>query len=182
MKYLWICVLLLPVLLNSCKDKNKIDPDAEEYFSFYADGEYFYYPQEKGSSLGVRKWQTLSAGKEGTTGYGIFAYSTKDPSARGGGSINFSGNHIPEYDTAILDGNTATTEINDLLMEGNSYTLEYPLTGKIIFTQRNQQKLTGTFEFEAYKYHPDSVGVGHIILTDTIIHITQGKFSIIPSN
>ena len=182
MKYLWICILLLPVLLNSCKDKNKINPDAEEYFSFYADGEYFYYPQEKGSSFGGN-WKTLNAGKSGTTAYGIYAYNSgyyshTNPTTLGAFSFRFNVNHIPEQDTVIIDGNTTSVEIDQLYSQDYSHTLIYPLTGKIIFTQRNQQKLCGTFEFDAYKYDM----ISGEIYTDTVLHITQGKFSIIPSN
>jgi hypothetical protein len=186
MKRLWICILHLPVLLNSCKDKNKIDPDAEEYFSFYADGEYFYYPQEKGSSIGVGNWKTLSAGKSGTTAYIIYAYNSRyhsntNPTNPGAFLFEFSSNHMPEQDTIIIDGNTTRASIQRLGNQDNYYSLVYPLTGKIIFTQRNKEKLVGIFEFDAYKYITDTVGLG-VIYTDTIIHITQGKFSIIPSH
>jgi len=174
MKRLWICVLLLPVLLNSCKDKNKIDPDAEEYFSFYADGEYFYYPQEKGSSFGGN-WKTLNAGKSGTTAYGIYAYNSRyyshtNPTTLGAFSFRFNVNHIPDKDTIFLDGSSNTVSVLDLKTEDNSFVLAPPLTGKIIFSQRNMNKLVGTFEFQASQS------------TGKILTITQGKFSIIPSN
>jgi hypothetical protein len=178
MKRLWICVLLLPVLLNSCKDKNKIDPDAEEYFSFYADGEYFYYPQEKGLGFGGTG-QTLKAGKSGTTAYRIYAYSRKNPVATGAVSFGFSENHIPDNDTIMLNGASNTVGISKFKTQNSNYELYPPLTGSIIFTERNSKKLTGTFEFNAYKLK--QVGMEWQI-TDTIIHITQGKFSIIPSN
>ena len=183
MKYLWICMLLLPVLLNSCKDKNKIDPDAEEYFSFYADGEYFYYPQEKGSSFGGN-WKTLNAGKSGTTAYGIYAYNSgyyshTNPTTLGAFSFRFNVNHIPEHDTIMLNGASNTVGISKFKTQNNNYELYPPLAGSIIFTERNSKKLTGTFEFNAYKLK--QVGMEWQI-TDTIIHITQGKFSIIPSN
>jgi len=178
--YMYICALLLPVWLSSCKDR--FPPDAEEFFSFYADGEFSYYPQEEGSSFGGT-WQTLKAGKSGATDYAIYAYNNRyyshtNPTTLGAFSFRFNVNYIPEQDTVIIDGNAVTVDIYDLLMAGNSYTLEYPLTGKIIFTQRNQEKLAGTFEFDAYKLKQED---GEWQITDTVLHITKGRFAIIPS-
>jgi len=166
MKHLWICTLLLPVLLSSCKDR--FPPEAEEYFSFYADGEFFYYPQERGLGFGGTG-QTLKAKKSGTTAYRIYAYSRKDPVATGAVSFEFSENHIPDKDTIFLDGSSNTVSVLDLKTEGNSFVLAPPLMGKITFYQRNMDKLTGTFEFQASQS------------TGKVLTVTEGKFSIIPS-
>src|SRR5690606_21082183 len=43
-----LSLVMSSIFLLSCKDKKKIELEPEEYFSFYADGEYFNYPQIKG--------------------------------------------------------------------------------------------------------------------------------------
>lgn len=67
--------------------------------------------------------------------------------------------------------------IKDFITTDARFRIEPPLTGKAIFTERNGSKLTGTFEFQAFKYHPETGD-----LSDTIISITEGKFSIIPKS
>src|SRR5690606_27632960 len=123
--YLCICVLLLPVWLSSCKDR--FPPDAEEFFSFYADGEFCYYPQEEGYSF-VGSRRALTAGNHGTAIYGIDASYEKEHLAPPGYfSFRFSNSLMPDHDTIIIDGNTTTVEIRDMYSYDNNYKLAYPL-------------------------------------------------------
>ncbi|OJV50901.1 MAG: hypothetical protein BGO31_10525 [Bacteroidetes bacterium 43-16] len=176
MKQLIFLSLALPGIVACNKDKKKTP---EEYFSFYADGVYYDYPQEKGSSLFV-DWKTLSAGaSSASVGYQIYAYSRKNPVADGFFSFIFSGNHIPSQDTILLDGVSNVVGIGKFNAMENNYELKQPLSGKIIFTERTSDKLTGIFAFDAYKMRVEG---NNWVPTDSIIHITEGKFSIIPSN
>lgn len=177
MKKLHKCLLPCLVLLSTtaCNKKNKT-PD--EYFSFTANGVHYDYPQEtKSGFLGESK--TLFAGpSSGNLGYFIVGKSFKDPTAEGGVSFNFSSENKPDKDTIILDGFNASVSIGKFLDASNNYELRQPLTGKIIFTERNSNRLTGIFQFNAYKM---KVVNANWEPTDTILHITNGKFSIIPA-
>lgn len=163
-------------LLAACQDKTQPEPEPEEYFSFYADGQYNNYPQKKGLGFGGTG-QTLKAIRgSATTGYRISAWDYNS-NAQGGISITFSGSNMPDKDTIIL----TSVGINDFKQSsGGDYILRPPLTGKVIFSERSNTKLTGTFEFQAFRIGYDENGSNY--LTDTIITITDGKFSIIPTN
>src|SRR5690606_24647420 len=129
-------------IFTGCKPEPKADPDPdpEEYFSFYADGEFFDYPQEKGLGFGSTG-QTLKAYGAGTVGYIIRGYSRKDPSAGGVITFYIQGAHIPDRDTVILEGGTPNrAAIVEFKHQDNSYTMSAPLTGKIIFTERSFSK------------------------------------------
>ncbi len=163
-------IITSALLFNACRNKS-IEP--EEYFSFYADGEYFNIPQESRWSFGGEV-KSLKAYKVGLTSYSIRATVKDFPHTSV--SLEFSGGHIPDEDTVII----YSAGISHLKKDENNYEILPPLTGRVIFTERSSSKLTGAFEFEAYKYNYDSDD--HVIYTDTIIKITNGKFSIIPTN
>ena len=170
-----IIILSLGVLFfTACKKK---DNKPTEYFSFDANGVHYEYPQIKKQDLfgGI---QTLSAGPtSATVGYQIYAYSTKNPAAQGAFTFAFSNNEIPERDTIILDGIHNSAGIAKFQNFSYNYEIRTSLSGRIIFTERSSALLKGTFEFNAYKMH--TVGLNQEP-TDTVIHITNGKFSIIP--
>lgn len=162
-----IIILSLGVLFfTACKKK---DNKPTEYFSFDADGVHYEYPQEETKgNLFVEPHNTIGAGPiAGNLGYTIYAHLLKDPVANGAFRFIFAGNNIPIQDTIILDGNINTASIMNFNTQDNNYELAPPLTGKIIFTERSSQRLTGFFEFEASQ------------TGGQIIHITNGKFSII---
>lgn len=168
--------LLLPIFLlglfSACRDDTpKPEPEPDEYFSFYADGVYYNYPQVK--KLGFdEKAQTLEAKFiSATVGYQITGMLKDNPRGRIKMTI-FPMGHIPDQDTVELNH----AVIYDFLNFSHNYKIAPPLRGKIIFTERTYMRLTGTFEFQAYKY-VSTTGE----LTDTIITITDGKFSIIPT-
>ncbi|MBL7705231.1 MAG: hypothetical protein JNM21_06740 [Taibaiella sp.] len=177
MKKIAFLSLVLPAIAACNKDKNN-SKTPEEYFSFYADGVYYDYPQEEGSSIFV-DWKTLGAGTSGSTSYVIKAYSRRDPVAYGEFLFTFSGNHIPTQDTVLINGTSNKVSIIKFNTPDNNYELKQPLSGRIIFSERTSGKLTGTFEFDAYKMRVEG---NNWVPTDTIIHITNGKFSIIPSS
>jgi len=161
-------------LLLGCKKKEK---EPLEYFSFTANGVDYYYPQEKKHGfLGESK--TLWAGSSsGNLGYFISARSFENPVAEGTFRFTFfPGDQIPQEDTIILGQNSNMVEIQDFIESGAYYKMHPPLTGKIIFTERSEEKLSGTFEFEATRTTTPVSGS-----TDSILHITNGKFSIIPT-
>lgn len=171
-----IIILSLGVLFfTACKKK---DNKPTEYFSFDADGVHYEYPQIKEQHLfgGI---QTLSAGPtSATVGYQIYAYTTKNPATPGSFTFVFSNNTLPDKDTIILDGIYNSAGIAKLQNSSYNYEIRTPLSGRIIFTERSSALLKGTFEFNAYKMH--TVGLNQEP-TDTIIYITNGKFSIIPA-
>ena len=173
-----LSIFMSSILFISCKDKKKIEPEPEEYFSFYADGEYFNYPQIKGLGFGGTG-QTLEAYGAGTAGYIIRGYSEDNPIASGGISIYIQGGQIPNQDTIILDGISNSAGLSDFKIQSNNFEIYPPLNGKVIFTIRTNKKLEGSFEFDAYHINYD--GNGGSTITDTIIHITNGKFAIIPT-
>ncbi len=168
MKKIALLSLALPAIAACNKDKNN-SKTPEEYFSFYADGVYYDYPQEKENGwLGENK--TLFAGpSSATVGYIISARTFKDPVVDGNIYFTLSGNHIPTQDTILLDGVSNNVEITKFRDQyDNWYKV---LEGKLIFSQRNADKLIGTFQFTIAKGN----------LSDTL-YITNGKFSIIPSS
>ncbi len=178
MKKLHLLIPLALIVVCGCKDKNKPTPEPEEYFSFYADGVFYDYPQEKESSwLGERK--TLIAGPSSSIVVYIISARTLNPIADGSVYFMFAGDHIPTQDTIILNGSSSGVGISKFGSMENNYEVKTPLTGKIVFTERSSSKLTGTFSFDAYKMKVEGM---YQVPTDTIIHITNGKFSIIPSN
>lgn len=170
-KALSILALSLITGLYACDGgKPTPEPEPDEYFSFYADDEYINYPQVKGLGF-TGEGQTLEAHKIGGTEYVISGRLKDAPD--GLMSLYFPGGHIPDQDTFVL----TEASIYDFRSSSNNFRIESPLTGKVIFTERSGSRLTGTFEFQAFKYHPET---GE--LSDTIISITEGKFSIIPKS
>jgi len=168
MNKLLICSFLAIGLLLGCKKKEK---EPLEYFSFTANGVDYYYPQEKRSGF-LGESQALWAGaSSGDLGYFISARSFEDPTARGTFRFTFfPGDQIPQQDTIILDNSNAWAEIENFINMGNNFNTNGSYSGKIIFTVRSEDMLSGTFEFEAQQQYNDS-----------ILHITNGKFSIIPT-
>lgn len=166
-------IALLLFTATACNNKNlEPEPDPDEYFSFYADGEYFNYPQKAYPFTNESK--ALEAMKVGTTEYRITAWDDNAPGhARGIISMFFSGAQIPDKDTVTLTS-ARITSFKSLI---NDYTLKTPLFGRVVFSERNSGRLTGTFEFQAYKYDAFTGDIHR----DTIISIANGKFSIIPS-
>ena len=161
------CILFLGACV---KDKNATPkPHSDEYFSFDANGVHYNYPQEKGSSLFTGDWCTLSAGPvSASVGYQIYASSLKDPVAEGIFLFSFNSNNLPIQDTIILDGTYNRVSITDINVEGNSFELAAPCSGSLIFTQKSNTRIEGKFEFDAQQ------------AGGSVIHITNGKFSIIP--
>src|SRR5690625_1352014 len=155
-------------ILLGCKKKEK---EPLEYFSFTANGVDYYYPQIKGTAF-VGNWKTLGAGPmSGNMGFLIRARSVEDPAIPGEFRFTFfPGDQIPQEDTIILDNSNAWAEIEDFIDMGNSFNTKGVNSGKIIFKIRSEEMLSGTFEFEANQQYNDS-----------ILHITNGKFSIIPT-
>ena len=168
MKKVIIGSLMTIIVLLGCKKKEK---DPVEFFSFTADGVDYFYPQIKGTSF-VGDWSTLGAGvAAGNLGYIIGAHSEVKPSARGRFLFYLNENLMLTEDTIILYGNNGWVEIRDFLFKGNSYSSNDTYNGRIIFHQKNKEFLKGEFEFKAQQQYNGS-----------IIHITNGKFSIIPSH
>jgi|SRR5690554_6013394 len=172
-------ILLTSILIFSCKKKNQ---NPEEYFSFYANGVKHEYPQDQteGGLFGGPS-NTLGAGSlSGNLGYQIYAFNLEGWGTPGMITFNFPGSEIPSQDTIILDGISNRVRIENFLNFRDNYELHPPLTGKIIFSERTNEKLSGTFEFEAELYR--TISISNREWTDTILHVTQGKFSIIPSS
>lgn len=167
--------LLLPGIA-ACKKKNK----STEYFSFDANGVHYDYPQDVKEGFGTSRKALYAAGSSASVGYFIVGSSFKNPAAEGSISFNFSGNQIPNEDTIILDGLNNKVTVGAFLDQEDYYKMRSPMTGKIIFTERTAQRLTGTFEFDVELYRTPSFG--NIVWTDTILHVTNGKFSIIPAH
>jgi len=165
-------------ILLGCKKKEK---EPLEYFSFTANGVDYYYPQDVLKGFGTSR-RAIFAVSSHNTGFFIEASSFENRAAQGTFRFTFfPGDQIPQQDTIILGQNSNMVEIQDFIESGAYYKMHPPLTGKIIFTERSEEKLSGTFEFEAelYRTHPDYLT--QIIWTDTFIHITNGKFSIKPT-
>src|SRR5690606_22825243 len=114
-----------------------------------------------------------------SVGYLIVGSSFKNPTAEGAITFNFPEDHIPTQDTIILDGIQGRVWIEKFIHDGDNYQLRSFMPGKIIFTQRTNELLSGTFEFSAELYRTPVFG--QVVWTDTFLHITNGKFSIIPS-
>lgn len=68
------------------------------------------------------------------------------------------------------------TKVYRFLNQETIYQILSHQSGKIIFTERSEEKLSGTFEFEASLTSHPVYGTA-----DSVLHITNGKFSIIPA-
>ncbi len=169
MNKLLICSFLAIGLLLGCKKKEK---EPLEYFSFTANGVDYYYPQGETPGGFAGSSNALGAGSAGYgLGFQIYAFSLENPAIPGEFRFTFfPGDQIPQQDTIILDGVNNMTVVEWFLNQDAFYKLLPPQKGKIIFTERTEEKLSGTFEFEAQQQYNDS-----------ILHITNGKFSIIPT-
>ncbi|RQO31290.1 hypothetical protein DBR32_04800 [Taibaiella sp. KBW10] len=177
----WVYIVGLGILsLTACNKKKQ----SSEYFSFEANGQRYEYPQdETKGSLFVGSAYTLGAGNQsGSLGYQIYALSLKNQNATGMFQFSFSGNHMPLRDTLLLNDVSASIRIKDFIRQDDFYKMKANQTGSIIFTERTEQRLTGTFEFDVQLYHSDPAVLGGIIWSDTILHVTNGRFSIIPTN
>src|SRR5690606_36167121 len=163
-------------ILLGCKKKEK---EPLEYFSFTANGVDYYYPQDEtpGGLFGGPS-NTLGAGSAGYgLGFQIYAFSLEDPASPGEFRFTFfPGDQIPQQDTIILNGVNNGTVVQKFLNQEAYYKLLPPQKGKIIFTERTEEKLSGTFEFEATRTTTPVSGS-----TDSILHVTNGKFSIKPT-
>src|SRR5690625_435672 len=154
-------------LLLDCKKKEK---EPLEYFSFTANGVDYYYPQDVLKGFGTSR-RAIFAVSSHNTGFFIEASSFENRAAQGTFRFTFfPGDQIPQEDTIILDNSNAWAEIEDFIDMGNSFNTKGVNSGKIIFKIRSEEMLSGTFEFEANQQYNDS-----------ILHITNGKFSIIPT-
>lgn len=166
-------ILALPLLALSCNKKKQTE---KEYFSFYADGKYYNYPQKIEFGF-LGKSQALYAAFA-TGGIDLIMGASDFSKPTISGRVKFLLSDFSSQDTIILDDKRNSVGVRDLLEYGDAYELREPLTGKIIFTERTSKRLTGTFEFDAFKMKVVSMNWEP---TDTILKVTKGKFSIIPS-
>ena len=178
MNKLIIGSLLAIGLLLGCKKKEK---EPLEYFSFRANGVDYNYPQ--GQTRGGFTGSSNALGA-GSAGYGlefqIYAFSLENPVIPGKFRFAFfPGDQIPQQDTIILDGVNNKVNLMGFLKHGNNYQHYASLPGRIIFTERTEERLSGTFEFKAELYRYKTLTKP--LWTDTFIHITNGRFSIIPT-
>lgn len=150
---------------------NKKDKEPLEYFSFTANGVDYYYPQEKRSGVLGENKALWAASSSGNLGYFIGASSFQNLAIPGTFRFTFfPADRIPQRDTIILDNSAAWAEIENFLDMGNNFSTHGPHSGKVIFTERSESKLSGSFELEAQQQYNDST-----------LYITNGKFSIIPT-
>src|SRR5690554_397701 len=135
MKHAILLILTSLIFTTSCKKKEKTEPEPEEYFSFYADGEYHFYPQDIGNTL-FGGWQTLSAGmSSATNGYKINGESRTKSTAPGAITFTLSENPLTsDKDTVILDGYGNYVEIISFENFGNNFAKN--VQGKVVFSQR----------------------------------------------
>lgn len=170
---LLICSFLTIGLLLGCKKKEK---EPLEYFSFTANGVDYYYPQDVLKGFGTSR-RAIFAVSSHNTGFFIEASSFENRVAQGTFRFTFfPGDQIPQQDTIILNGVNNETVVQKFLNQEAYYKLLPPQKGKIIFTERTEEKLSGTFEFEATRTTTPVSGS-----TDSILHVTNGKFSIKPT-
>src|SRR5690554_1574007 len=160
-------------LLLGCKKKEK---EPLEYFSFTVNGVDYYYPQDVSQGLWNSR-KALFAVQSHNTGFFIEASSFENFGIPGTFRFTFfPGDQIPQQDTIILNGVNNGTVVQKFLNQEAYYKLLPPQKGKIIFTERTEEKLSGTFEFEATRTTTPVSGS-----TDSILHVTNGKFSIKPT-
>lgn len=168
MKKVIIGSLMAISVLLGCKKKEK---EPVEFFSFTANGVDYFYPQIKGTAF-VGDWKTLGAGvASGNLGYIIRVRSEEEPSAPGQFIFFLNENLMLTEDTIVLYGNNGWVEIKHLFEMDNNFSTNATYNGRIIFHQKDKTFLKGKFEFKAQNQYNDS-----------IIHITNGQFSIIPSH
>ncbi|HRP88793.1 MAG TPA: hypothetical protein PKX92_02015 [Edaphocola sp.] len=171
MKNIILLFLLLPTMMACNKKENN-----KEYFYFDANGVHYNYPLKTKLGLLGESKSIWAGASSGSLGYFMGASCWKDPSAPGTITFNFPGNNIPTQDTIILDGVNNRSTIERFLNQEAYYKLVPPQNGRIIFTERTTQRLTGTFQFDVKLVVTPTQGT-----VDSVIHITNGKFSIIPA-
>jgi|GEM_PF-1401792 len=170
-RHLYMKTFLLALALvfgSSCRKTSGTSP--KEYFSCIINGVYFTYKQDPTSNhdaLIARPGQiTLPAYQIAGDNVVDFPYT----------GINFwlINKSFPDKDTVILstyeDGAYATINYpQDSTMVAVDFSTDSNHTGRIIFTKRSPSELEGTFSFDAQRAG-----------SSTVLHITEGKFSIKP--
>jgi hypothetical protein len=172
MKYIFLALACLGILsTTACKKKDKA-PE-EEYFSFEANGVHYDYPAKRESGFLGESKTPYGGLSTGSLGYFMGGSDWNDKAAPGRVKFQlYSG--FPDKDTILL-GVDGKVSIYSFINQSASYSM-IPPYGKIIFTERSSERLIGTFEFYAELYNFPTFGPE----VDTVLHITNGKFSIIP--
>lgn len=149
----------------ACCKKDKIEPEPAEYFNCYIDGEYFTYTEQP-------SWVTNKALKCRLDHQGWFEMEGRDAQSDEQNSIVFfiKGGGLPTKDTLELKA-YQRAELNYRKLGtpiGNATTSD-SIGGKLIFTTRTTGLVQGTFNFDVL--NPNN---------NKIVHITNGKFKVIP--
>lgn len=159
-------------LLNaSCsKSGGELLPTNEWYFAYEVDGvahRYFYRESENNLR------SHLATPSSGISGFLIFAMRSKFDVPRS--EFRFVLDELDWYGPDVFYFNKRNNKV-DIYELGSAhahYSTVGPSAGKLILTERTDSTIKGQFEFEANKVRYES---GIKIVTDTIIHITNGEF------
>ncbi|RQO29796.1 hypothetical protein DBR32_14525 [Taibaiella sp. KBW10] len=127
------------------------------------------------TSVGLYKSPTLGARSRSDSALKYVIHGSNKNSffsSPGAVQLQFPVSGIPAKDTFMIDGVNATASIWYFGQRGDTYFAKggNQGSGKIIFSKRNPKRLEGTFEFTAINRVDSSV-----------ITITNGKFSIVPT-
>lgn len=178
MKKLLLSLSVALSLVYGCKPDDPIvtpNPppvsESDEYFNCYIDGKYWTYKQGSGSFSGdaLKAERIIMQGPN----FRIQAANHVDNDDNTVIVLWMVADTFPSKDTIplTLDADSAYAAIvgPNLDFMNISFKTNHVASGELIFTKRTSERLEGTFYFDAQR--PD---------TSVVIHVTNGRFSIIP--
>jgi hypothetical protein len=160
-----VLILVLFTCMTCCKKQPKTEPEPEEYFNCYIDGEYFTYTKEY-------SWVTNKALKCRLNHQGWFEIMGFDAQNAEQNGIGFFivGGGLPTKDTLDLKAyQRAELYYRKLGTPSSSANTNDSIGGQLIFTTRTTSLVKGIFNFDVL--NPNN---------NQIVHITNGKFKVIP--
>ena len=180
MNKLKIISLALLTLLAACGTKTPEPEEPSYYFRFEADGEAFDYKYECTEGLfgGGCTFGASASGSATTYHFNIYGESWVNKGAQGEVVFYLDYDDVINMDTIILQEGGNSVGINSLKLskyDASNYGLRNPLGGKLIITERTDNSIKGTFEFDVYKYfiNPDT---SHGEISDTVMQVRNGSF------
>lgn len=124
------------------------------------------------------------SGSVTVSNYQLYGYNSSSPSADGRITFQLNKDDFANLDTIILNPSRNLVGADKLEVEdynGAGNAVVAPLSGKIVFTEKADTYLKGTFEFDTYRYEINESGVGSH-QTDSVIKYTAGEFLVPRAN
>jgi len=155
-------------MLVSCKKEE--EPESPYYFRFRINGvQYDYkYECEKGLFGGSCSMGAMIANKNSViSNFQMYGYNPNESVKYGRVQFDIHKDDFWDKDTIYIDGSRNIITVRKIFTQLDFYNPISPTYSRVIFTKREENMLTGTFEFDA-------------VLRDgeDTIHVTDGEFCV----